>query len=341
MSASNPPETGPSSSPTREITLPGDPPAGAVRGWAPVLLAAAGVALAVLGTMPEAAWSWTDWQPSASSIVFAHGTFLTVLTAGALFAMAITIVVLWVGRRRRDDRAKKRIETDPSLKDQLLLFALAALVFGLAAAFLYLHGFDLDLDLRIWQSNEPMDDTAAPEEIAGRPADVFIDAAPVLPEWLIGVLRALYLAGLGLTALAALVIGGIRLRELIRRARTGAARSERIAGGVARATEESLEELELGGDPRLAIIRCYARFERSLAAAETPRAPWQTPMEFMRSVLSTLPLDPDDVARLTRLFELARFSHHPLGAAEQDSALRSLKAIRDSLSKKATDASAG
>ena len=61
-------------------------------------------------------------------------------------------------------------------------------------------------------------------------------------------------------------------------------------------------------------------------------------MEFMRAVLSSLPLDARDVARLTRLFELARFSHHPVGPAEHEAALGALLAIRDALSKKATDA---
>ncbi len=328
----------PKTPPPGEIALPGDPPTGSVRSWLPALLAAAGVALAILGTLPESLWSWTDWRPSTSTWMFAHGTFLAVLTAGTLAAMAITILVLWVGRRGRPEPAKKRAEIDPSLKDQLLLFALVALVFGLAAAFLFLHGLDLDIDLRIWQSNERMDDLPATEETESQPSGFLSDLAPAMPEWIIDLLRMLYFAGLALTLVATLVIGGIRARDLVRQARTGARREKQIAGDVAEATEASLEELELGGDPRIAIIRCYARFERSLAAAETPRAPWQTPMEFMRAVLSSLPLDPDDVARLTRLFELARFSHHPVGASEQDAALGSLKAIRDALSKRATDA---
>ncbi len=322
----------------REVVLPGDPPAGGVRTWTPVLLAAAGVALAILGTLPEALWSWTGWRPSPSTWVFAHGTFLVVLTAATLAAMAITILVLWFGRRGRPEPAKKRAEVDPTLKDQLLLFALAAIVFGLIVAFLFLHGIDLDLDLRIWQSNTPMDELAATEEIEGQKSGFFAEMAPELPEWILGILQALYFAGLALTALAALVIGGIRARDLLRQGRSGGRRPDEVADDVAKATADSLEELELGGDPRIAIIRCYARFERSLAAAETPRAPWQTPMEFMRAVLSSLPLDPDDVVRLTRLFELARFSHHPLGVAEQAAALGALTAIRDTLAKRAPDA---
>lgn len=321
----------------REVALPGDPPARGLRSWLPAPLAAAGIALAILGTMPESVWSWTGWRPSPSTWVFAHGTLLAVLTAAALCAMAITIVALWVGRRGRPEQAKKRAEIDPSLKDQLLLAALAALVFALVGAFLYLHGIDLDLDLRIWQDNTLIDESAT-EAAEARTSGIFAEMAPELPEWILDLLQMLYFAGLALTLVATLVIGGVRLRDLIRQGRTGAPRDDQVADDVAKAAEESLEELELGGDPRLAIIRCYARFERSLAAAETPRAPWQTPMEFMRAVLSSLPLDPDDVARLTRLFELARFSHHPVGPAEQAAALSSLLAIRDALSKTGTDA---
>ena len=279
----------------REVSLPGDPPAKGVGNWLPVPLAAAGVALAILGTMPESVWSWTGWRPSPSTWVFAHGTLLAVLTAATLSAMALTIIVIWVGRRGRAEPAKKRAEIDPNLKDQLLLAALVALVFGLVAAFLFLHGYDLDIDLRRWQVLEPED--APPEATLPDQGRGFLsDLAPELPDWITDLLQMLYFAGLALTLVATLVIGGIRLRDLIRQGRTGAPRDDQVADDVAKAAEESLEELELGGDPRLAIIRCYARFERSLAAAEAPRAPWQTPMEFMRAVLSTLPLDAPSAA---------------------------------------------
>jgi Domain of unknown function (DUF4129) len=50
--------------------------------------------------------------------------------------------------------------------------------------------------------------------------------------------------------------------------------------------------------------------------------------------LARLALPPDAVERLTRLFELARFSHHPLDAQERDGARDALETIRASLAER-------
>jgi hypothetical protein len=97
------------------------------------------------------------------------------------------------------------------------------------------------------------------------------------------------------------------------------------------AVDESLDDLHKALDPRLAIMRCYRRFEEALASSRVPRAPWQTPLEFMRDALARLPLPPPAVERLTRLFERARFSDEPLAAADRDSAWSALSEIRRSL----------
>jgi hypothetical protein len=101
------------------------------------------------------------------------------------------------------------------------------------------------------------------------------------------------------------------------------------------AVDESLDDLHGALDPRLAILRCYRRFEEALARSRVPRAPWQTPLEFMREALGRLPLPPPAVEQLTRLFERARFSDEPLAAADRDSAWSALGEIRRSL--EATD----
>jgi hypothetical protein len=97
------------------------------------------------------------------------------------------------------------------------------------------------------------------------------------------------------------------------------------------AIAESLDDLRREGDPRAAIIKTYGQFERVLATASMPRRPWETPLEFMRSVLRRLPLPPAAVDTLTRLFEVARFSEHPLAATDRDDAWRALVAIRAAL----------
>jgi hypothetical protein len=90
-------------------------------------------------------------------------------------------------------------------------------------------------------------------------------------------------------------------------------------------------DLRTEPDPRQAVMRAYGRFERAMAAARAPRAPWQTPTEFMRAALARRPLPVSPVARLTGLFELARFSDRPLGADARDAACDCLDAITHAL----------
>jgi Domain of unknown function (DUF4129) len=90
-------------------------------------------------------------------------------------------------------------------------------------------------------------------------------------------------------------------------------------------------DLRAEPDPRRAILRAYGRFERVMAAARFPRPPWQTPTEFMRTVLSRAPVPITPVTRLTTLFELARFSDRPLGVDARDAACDCVDAITQAL----------
>jgi len=56
----------------------------------------------------------------------------------------------------------------------------------------------------------------------------------------------------------------------------------------------------------------------------------------MRETLRRLALPYPTVDRLTRLFELARFSVHPLGSSERDSARACLEEIRSELAREGT-----
>lgn len=94
-------------------------------------------------------------------------------------------------------------------------------------------------------------------------------------------------------------------------------------------------DLRAEPDARIAIIRAYGRFERALAAARAPRAAWQTPAEFMQTTLARLPVPAAPVRRLTALFEVARFSTHPLGAEAREAACDSLDEIGTALEEEA------
>jgi hypothetical protein len=130
--------------------------------------------------------------------------------------------------------------------------------------------------------------------------------------------------GLGSLALVGWLLFGERLQAWWIGARAPASP---LAGAV----EESLDDLRLEADVRLAILRCYRRFEEVLARSRVPRAPWQTATEFMAEALGRLPLPADAVRSLTVLFEIARFSAEPLGPADRDAAWEALVRIRASL----------
>jgi hypothetical protein len=97
--------------------------------------------------------------------------------------------------------------------------------------------------------------------------------------------------------------------------------------GLPQASVEDVGDLRAEPDARVAVIRAWRRFERAVADARAPRAPWQTPAEFRRSVVARLPVPSRPVERLTGLFEVARFSQRPVDAAARDAACDCLDEI--------------
>ena len=95
--------------------------------------------------------------------------------------------------------------------------------------------------------------------------------------------------------------------------------------------DDGLDDLADEPDPRAGIIAAYRRFERAAARSRVHRAPWHTAGEFMREAQRHLPIPASAVERLTRLFEIARFSDHPVRASDRDLARACLEQIRASL----------
>jgi hypothetical protein len=158
-------------------------------------------------------------------------------------------------------------------------------------------------------------------------------SAPAVFNWVFGGLALA--AGLGALGLALWVALGDRP------AREGEEPAGAMqAGPLEAAVDESLEDLRAESDPRSAIVRCYARFERTAADSGHARRPWLTPAEFMHEVLARLSLPRAAVPTLTGLFELARFSHHALGPQERDRAVDALHEIRRAMEVRDGDAGA-
>jgi hypothetical protein len=152
-----------------------------------------------------------------------------------------------------------------------------------------------------------------------------------MPSFDLAIAGLLVALAVGIFGMMALVALAERLEAW--RARPGVVRSPG-AGGV----DEPRDDLRAEPDARRAVIRAYGRFERALAAARAPRAAWQTPAEFMRSTLARVLVPAPPVARLTGLFEIARFSAHPLGAEAREAACDCLDEITSALDEDAARA---
>jgi hypothetical protein len=330
----------------REILIPGDASAGGSgRRAIPLIATAAGLALAIAGTLPATAPTWSGWSLTLSALILPDWAILTWLGTALAISLTIIILMIWLGRRhvQKGPIKPKIFEATLTPGAIALLVAIALLGIGLAVALWWL--------LRPWLPEWGVAPRLTDEELAELvPKDQqfrfpgFSEMPVGLPDF-VATFFSLVESALGLSVVATFLFCvaalGLGLWRLLRWRPAGVSTADPMWSELAAATEESLDDLRVGGDPRAAIIGCYARFERSLAAADTRRAPWQTPMEFMQAALGALPLAPEHVERLTRLFELARFSRHPLGPTEQETAWRALVAIKTSLEGDGPDAATG
>jgi Domain of unknown function (DUF4129) len=91
---------------------------------------------------------------------------------------------------------------------------------------------------------------------------------------------------------------------------------------------ETLDDLRAEGDPRRAVIRAYARMERSLAAVGLPRGPAEAPEEYLSRVLADVAVSERSAGRLTALFTWARFSGHDVRPEMKDEALATLEQVQ-------------
>jgi hypothetical protein len=279
-------------------------------GWTAIALGGLLVGVVALSSGPG-----RDGADSAARrllIELPHVVVTVASIAGSLAILLWVAFILALGRRRKKDG-----ETERALWGTLL-FALIVTAFAL---------FHRDLPEGLpfrWPGQ-----LAAPDHLGALRGPEPPTASLPLFTGAVGAL--IVVAALASLALAGFLLFGDRLAEWWRRPTVGARRP------FAAAVDGSLDDLLEQADARLAIIRCYRRFEDALARSRVPRAPWQTPLEFMRDALMRLPLPSAAVERLTRLFERARFSNEPLGRADRDTAWGSLLEIRGSLEAKERD----
>ena len=252
-------------------------------------------------------------------------------TIVSLFALAALVFVAHVLRRGWSRRHAEEAEPEGAFEPlripawlRAVRQFLAFLYFVALAYLLSRSGISLDGIMAL-----AVGAGAAGGSAASGPA---AESAPPLVTWSFGILALG--AGLGALGLAMWVALGARLVQW-----RSDGDGETMPAPLGTAVDDSAEDLRSDPDARRAIVRCYARFERAAADSGVERKPWSTPMEFMREALRRLPVPRTAVPTLTGLFELARFSQHPLGPTERDQALEALDEIRTAM--RVTDSDAG
>jgi hypothetical protein len=142
-------------------------------------------------------------------------------------------------------------------------------------------------------------------------------------RWLSAVIVAAIVAGLGSAAAATYFRRRWGGEDWDREAALAAALDEVLA--------DSLDDLRSEPDPRRAVIRAYARMEKTFAAYGVPREQAEAPLEYMTRVLDLLSVSAYSVRRLTQLFARAKFSEHEVDAAMKDEAIDALVGLRAEL----------
>jgi hypothetical protein len=133
---------------------------------------------------------------------------------------------------------------------------------------------------------------------------------------------------LSVALVGAAVVAYLMFRKPVKRQPTQA----ELAAQLSAVLDDSLDDLLAERDPRKAVIATYARMETTLAGAGLPRAAAETPLEYLGRVLrELLQTSADAVARLTALFERAKFSTHEIDGGMKNEAIHALMDVRDEL----------
>jgi hypothetical protein len=138
------------------------------------------------------------------------------------------------------------------------------------------------------------------------------------------------------TGVAALTAGigagivGFAGLALVRARRRREAEAEPRAT-VAAGARDAAAAAAIPADPRAAVLAAYARMEAALASVGLARRPSDAPREYLARLEAGLGGGRAPAARLTELFERARFSPHPVGEESRAEAIGALETLRAEL----------
>ena len=259
-----------------------------------VVVAAAIGWAAVIGAGAGAAPSEQDWLgvPSLGDILIA------VVGVAAVIGVVLLVIMLVSVRRGGDAEAPDRKPLWPSLVIMALL---------LIVAFRFPRAQDQQPEIEA---------VPVADEQGGSSLDL---RRPVIGEAEVAALLAV-----SAVAVAAIIWSRRQIAVVGDVAIDQETQLEPVIGRAAR-------RLELGDDPRSAVIESYAALEQSLQQLGLGRRLSETPTEHITRVLDRSSLAAPPVLRLAGLYEVARFSDHGVSADDQREAASALGDVHRNL----------
>jgi uncharacterized integral membrane protein len=278
--------------------------------------------ISLMSQAPEASWR----GPGARLMPHLPEPLVYALM-GLLVLGAVVIVAVLFPRELRFRRKKQPDEFElsqepPKFSFDVLVVLLFALLMPIGlVTYLYWSGgqpFGEEQELQQRTSLAPM--ASSPQTQAEKPS---VEA----PGFTWTLFAIAMLVGLG-------VVGGgvwILFGERLERWWYGVTPDDEARRALLEVVEISVDDLLREPDPRRAVIASYRRLEQILSQHGLPRAPWQTPFEYLRVALQRFRLPAARLRGLTGLFELAKFSAHPLGESEKRLAIAALRQVKAEL----------
>jgi Domain of unknown function (DUF4129) len=139
-----------------------------------------------------------------------------------------------------------------------------------------------------------------------------------------------------ITGMVVAIVVALTLLSRHRRPAETSRTSKRRLAALLDSLAAGSDALTAGGEPRAAIIACYAAMERGFAAAGSAPAVADTPAEVLARATRSGLVRSEPAETLTGLFRRARYSTYPMTSADSRVAADALTQLRTDLASQGT-----
>jgi Domain of unknown function (DUF4129) len=295
---------------------------------APSWLAAIGLVLSVTSMWPPRMPGSADVGQRLALNVPA-GILVGLAAAAVAMSLAIVSVLLRAPRRTDPDEFIPQPSRPPRRSAATFLALLLPLVVSIAGGAVALHLLDvtsLSPASSLWVPGTESTDTPTRAMID---VPIFDFALTLTLGGAIAVITAFAVLAVVLNQPWTAAAGWL--------SRSRGRKNSTLVAGLTSAMSTGIHELEVGDDPRSAVIACYRRCEAALASHRRRRYASETAREFVHEALAALKLPALAIRSLLQVFEKARFSELPVTSSDRSAALSALEEIRSALERRFED----